>query len=96
MFDLPSLENVIKVVVDENTIVSDAHAAADLLGSAQGRGVGTLAWTTLRSGARVPPQFAAVAASKGVWNQGAASCLNFRGFSPILSLFNSQLVIHDA
>ena len=24
MFDLPSLENVIKVVVDENTIASDA------------------------------------------------------------------------
>ena len=36
MFDLPSLSNVRKVVIDEGTITGDRQAAADLLRPAQG------------------------------------------------------------
>ena len=42
MFDLPSMSNVRKVVIDEGTITGDREAATDLLRPAQGGGFGLI------------------------------------------------------
>ena len=102
MFDLPSLENVIKVVVDENTIIERRHAAADLLRPAQGRGVRALACRTCpacRRGAarqvsRVRSPRRRIARIRfGI--MALRGALEFPGFFPHLDTIQLYRVKHD-
>ena len=96
MFDLPSLENVIKVVVDENTIVERCAAAADLRRPAQGRGrLRALTQSRRRAGRRIrrdSPGRKAGASGTDLASPGfelareadIAAHLEYPGFSPTL------------